>query len=126
MEDGTEYYERVPADNPTGILALVNAYDEVDCHEDEATVLERYAAAQERNCFSTGSCLPGTLDAGAASCSSEKILVCRITASIGLVNGTIVCGLPSHFGNQVNLSLPDQEEASYGSRQRRLVPYRQC
>jgi hypothetical protein len=50
----------VSADNPTGILALVNAYDEVDCHEDEATVLERYASAQERNCFSTGSCLPGT------------------------------------------------------------------
>ena len=41
----------MPADNPTGILALVNAYDEVDCHEDEATVLERYASAQERNCF---------------------------------------------------------------------------
>jgi hypothetical protein len=37
----------------------VNEYDEVDCHEDEATVLKRSAAAQERNCFSTGSCLPG-------------------------------------------------------------------
>jgi hypothetical protein len=48
----------VPADNPTGILALVNAYDEVDCHEDEATVLERYASAEVHNCFSTGSCLP--------------------------------------------------------------------
>jgi hypothetical protein len=59
VEDGTEYYERVSADNPTGLLALVNEYDEVDCHEDEATVLERYAASQERNCSSTGSCLLG-------------------------------------------------------------------
>ena len=41
VEDGTEYYERVSADNPTGLLALVNEYDEVDSHEDEATVLER-------------------------------------------------------------------------------------
>jgi hypothetical protein len=59
VEDGIECIEQVPADNPTGLLALVNEYDEVDCHEDEATVLERSAAAQERNCFSTGSCLPG-------------------------------------------------------------------
>ena len=43
MEGGTEYYERVPADHPTGVLALVNEYDEVDSHEDEAAVLERYA-----------------------------------------------------------------------------------
>jgi hypothetical protein len=43
VEDGTEYYERVSADNPTGLLALVNEYDEVDCHEDEATVPEHYA-----------------------------------------------------------------------------------
>ena len=43
MEDGTEYYERVSADNPTGLLALVNEYDEVAHHEDEAAVLERYA-----------------------------------------------------------------------------------
>jgi hypothetical protein len=43
VEDGTEYYERVSADNPTGLLALVNEYDEVDRYEDEAAVLERYA-----------------------------------------------------------------------------------
>ena len=43
MEDGTEYYERVSADNPTGLLALVNEYNKVDRHEDEAAVLERYA-----------------------------------------------------------------------------------
>lgn len=43
MENGTEYYERVSADNPTGLLALVNEYDEVDSHEDEATVPEHYA-----------------------------------------------------------------------------------
>jgi hypothetical protein len=43
VEDGTEYYERVSADNPTGLLALVNEYDEVNSHEDEATVPEHYA-----------------------------------------------------------------------------------
>lgn len=43
VEDGTEYYERVSAGNPTGLLALVNEYDEVDSHEDEATVPKHYA-----------------------------------------------------------------------------------
>ena len=60
VEDGIEYFERMPADKPTRLLALANEYDGVDCHEDEATVLERYAAAQVRNCSSTGSVVFGT------------------------------------------------------------------
>jgi hypothetical protein len=33
----------MPADEPTRLLALANEYDEVDRHEDEAAVPERYA-----------------------------------------------------------------------------------
>jgi hypothetical protein len=33
----------MPVDNPTGLLALANKYDEVGSHDDEAAVPERYA-----------------------------------------------------------------------------------
>jgi hypothetical protein len=43
VEDGIECFERMPTDNPTGLLALANEYDEVGRHDDEAMVPERYA-----------------------------------------------------------------------------------
>jgi hypothetical protein len=45
VEDGTEYFERMPADNPTGLVALANEYNKVDRHEGEAAVTERCATA---------------------------------------------------------------------------------
>ena len=50
MEDKIEYFKRSLADNPdnlTGLLALANEYNEVERHEDEAAVLERYAASHK-------------------------------------------------------------------------------
>ena len=47
MEDRTEYFERMLADNldnPTGLLALANEYNKAERYEDEAAVLERYVA----------------------------------------------------------------------------------
>ena len=51
MQDRTEYFERMLADNPgnqTGLLALANEYNEAERYEDEAAFLERYVAAHER------------------------------------------------------------------------------
>ena len=48
MEDRIEYFERMLADNPdnpTGLLALANEYNRVDCHEGEAALRERRDAA---------------------------------------------------------------------------------
>ena len=47
MEDRIEYFERMLADNPTGLLALANEYNKVERYEDEAVVLERYVASHE-------------------------------------------------------------------------------
>jgi predicted Zn-dependent protease len=50
LEGRIEYFERMLADkpdNPTGLLALANEYNEVERHEDEAAVLERYAASHK-------------------------------------------------------------------------------
>jgi hypothetical protein len=47
LEDRTEYFERMLADNldnPTGLLALANEYNKAERYEDEAAVLERYVA----------------------------------------------------------------------------------
>ena len=47
MEDRINYFERMLADNPTGLLALANEYQKAGRHEDEAAVLERYLAKHE-------------------------------------------------------------------------------
>ena len=47
MEDRIEYFERMLADNPTGLLALANEYNKVGRYEDEA-VLQRYVRNHER------------------------------------------------------------------------------
>jgi hypothetical protein len=47
LEDRIEYFERVLADNPTGLLALAKEYNKVERYEDEAAVLERYAVSRE-------------------------------------------------------------------------------
>jgi hypothetical protein len=47
LEDRTEYFERMLADNldnPTGLLALANEYNKAERYEDEAAVLECYVA----------------------------------------------------------------------------------
>jgi hypothetical protein len=47
LEDRTEYFERMLADNldnPTRLLALANEYNKAERYEDEAAVLERYVA----------------------------------------------------------------------------------
>ncbi|MDP8949724.1 MAG: hypothetical protein M3N00_05700 [Actinomycetota bacterium] len=46
-EDRINYFERMLADNPTGLLALANEYGKVERYEDEAVVLERYVANHE-------------------------------------------------------------------------------
>jgi hypothetical protein len=50
VEERIEYFERMLADNPTGLLALANEYQKAGRHEDEAAVLERYVATHEREC----------------------------------------------------------------------------
>ena len=47
MEDRIEYFERMLADNPTGLLARANEYNKVERYEDEAVVVERYVASHE-------------------------------------------------------------------------------
>ncbi|MDQ4126676.1 MAG: tetratricopeptide repeat protein [Actinomycetota bacterium] len=50
MEDRINYFERMLAenpDNPTGLLALANEYGKAGRFEEEATVLQRYAATHE-------------------------------------------------------------------------------
>ena len=44
MEDRINYFERMLADNPTGLLALANEYQKAERYEDEAAVLERYVS----------------------------------------------------------------------------------
>ena len=51
MEDRIEYFERMLADNPTGLLALANEYNKAERYEDEAAVLERYVATHERELY---------------------------------------------------------------------------
>lgn len=41
MEDRIEYYERMLADNPTGLLALAKEYGKAGRDEDETVTLER-------------------------------------------------------------------------------------
>ena len=48
MEDRTNYFERMLADNPTGLLALANEYGKSGRHEDEAAMLQRCVATHER------------------------------------------------------------------------------
>ena len=48
MENRIDYFERMLADNPTGLLALANEYGKVERYEDEAAVLERYVSKHER------------------------------------------------------------------------------
>lgn len=48
MEDRINYFERMLADNPTGLLALANEYKKAGREEDEAAVLKRYLEAHER------------------------------------------------------------------------------
>jgi hypothetical protein len=51
LQDRTEYFERMVADNPdnpAGLLTLAKEYNEAERYEDEAAVLERYVAAHER------------------------------------------------------------------------------
>ena len=36
MEDRINYFERMLADNPTGLLALANEDQKAECYEDEA------------------------------------------------------------------------------------------
>jgi hypothetical protein len=38
VEERIEYFERMLADNPTGLLALANEYQKARRHEDEAAV----------------------------------------------------------------------------------------
>ena len=47
MEIRIEYFERMLADNRTGLLALANEYNKIERHEDEAAVLGRYVATHE-------------------------------------------------------------------------------
>ena len=47
MESRIEYFERMLADNPTGLLALANEYNKVGRHEDEAAALQRYVTTHE-------------------------------------------------------------------------------
>ena len=48
FEDRIEYYERMLADNPTGLLALANEYGKAGRDEDEAVTLERYVSTHDR------------------------------------------------------------------------------
>ena len=53
MEDRIGYFERMPAgnpENPTGLLELADEYGKAERYEDEAAVLQRYVATQEREC----------------------------------------------------------------------------
>ena len=47
METRIEYFERMLADNRTGLLTLANEYNKIERHEDEAAVLGRYVATHE-------------------------------------------------------------------------------
>jgi hypothetical protein len=47
VEERIEYFERMLADNPRGLLALANEYQKAGRHEDETAVLERYVATRE-------------------------------------------------------------------------------
>ena len=47
VEDRINYFERMLADNPTGLLALANEYQKAGRYEDEAAVLELYVSRHE-------------------------------------------------------------------------------
>jgi len=47
VEDRINYFERMLAENPTGLLALANEYGKAERYEDEAAVLERYVSRHE-------------------------------------------------------------------------------
>jgi hypothetical protein len=57
VEERIEYFERMLADNPTGLLALANEYQKAGRHEDEAAVLERYVATHESERTARGNTL---------------------------------------------------------------------
>ncbi len=48
MEVGIERYERMRADNPTGLLALANQYRKAGRDEEEAVALERCVSTHGR------------------------------------------------------------------------------
>jgi hypothetical protein len=57
VEERIEYFERMLADNPMGLLALANEYQKAGRHEDEAAVLERYVATHESERTARGNTL---------------------------------------------------------------------
>jgi tetratricopeptide (TPR) repeat protein len=47
VEDRINRFERMLADNPSGLLALANEYRKVKRYEDEPATLERYVSTHE-------------------------------------------------------------------------------
>jgi hypothetical protein len=50
VEDRGSYFERMLADNPTGLLALANEYRKAERYEDEAAVLELPTRIKAHHC----------------------------------------------------------------------------